>query len=340
MIQTFTPPPPSTNSVTINQIGSGFGIGPSFGWPPDTVTASANLQVTVTGTWTSDSNSDNTAPPGVWLSESSTASATCTNAGVMQAGSADDGWGDPVAQSGSQMGTSAPAFGQQYVKQPGGSFTASLTLSASASGTQGMYQGSGGASASVGPITIAIHAQPYNFHRVPGQSVLGNDGTIGWTYGYSSTDGNTNDLTSCYWHEYLTYQGPVGTLAQPNKYYPPDPPFDYPSTGANGYFSNPDVFPGPSTKGNLMAQQPASAEEYDITKVPNLVAASLYAYGTYTVTQVFQFDDTATGETNVQVPGPGGGPFSIVRTVKYLDATHYQYSVTKDSITNTLLLPD
>lgn len=120
MLQTFTPPPPSTNSVTIHYIGAGGSNGPCFGGTPYTITAKANLQVTVKGTWTSDTNSDNTAPPGVWLSESSTARATCQNASLSQPGSADDGWGDPVAQSGSQMGISAPPSNPKYVKQSGG----------------------------------------------------------------------------------------------------------------------------------------------------------------------------------------------------------------------------
>jgi len=322
MIQTFTPPPPSTNSVTINQIGSGFGIGPSFGWPPDTVTASANLQVTVTGTWTSDSNSDNTAPPGVWLSESSTASATCTNAGVMQAGSADDGWGDPVAQSGSQMGTSAPPSGQKYVKQSGGSFTASLTLSASASGKQGMYQGGYGASVSLGPITIAVHAQPYGWydagwdepngtHHVGGHSD-NSTGELGFNYGWKSTDGNLADLKGITMYEYVSYSGP-GTFNSDKTTFYPGAPVQSGYSIPNGRAGSPI---DPTT---LYARDVHSP----FTTTSPLVAA------TWTAAQKYEFDDPATGEVGVILYDAGNITDAVQLNPNQFYISKSGYSATK-----------
>lgn len=311
MLQTFTPPSPSTNSVTINSIGAGWGIGPCFGGTPDTITAKANLQVTVTGTWTSDANSDNTAPPGVWLSESSTARATCTNTGVDQPGSADDGWGDPVGQSGSQMGISAPPSSPKYVKQSGGSFTVPLTLSASASGKQGMYQGGGGASATVGPITIAVHAQPYNWHDAgwttgdphgPDTTAGGYvaNGSISFRYKWSSTSGNLGDLAGIKLYEKVDYTGNQGTFHYNADgtvyYYPPHPPIGS-VTASDGtavpfHISNPETASVDPTQGLAGDQHSAWP-----TQTP------LSAF-TCDAPQTYQFDDPTTREVGVVLFGP------------------------------------
>ncbi len=323
MLQTFTPPPPSTNSVTINSIGAGGSNGPCFGGTPFTITAKANLQVTVTGTWKSDTNSDNTAPPGVWLSESSTAYATCENGGPRQAASADDGLGDPVAQSGAQMGISAPPSGPKYVPQSAGSFTVPLKLSASASGTQGMYQGGGAASVCVGPITIAIHAQPYNFHKISGTD--NGNGSLTFTYGWSSTSGNVGDLGSCYFHERVTYPG--------GSPYTPPLPFTVPKP-----LSNPTIAPGayisPGNDGGI----PMTS---NLNNDTHYVWPPVQPYGSQTVTasQQYEFDDLTTGDLNTVIPGPDSTA-SIVRTVgprpPYL--TPWWYSCTKQGLTAWLPL--
>lgn len=77
----------------------------------------------------------------------------------------------------------------------------------------------------------------------------------------------------------------------------------------------------------------------DYQLVPPLVDPSRYTYGTYTATQVFQYDDTGTQESNVQIPGPDSGPFSIVREFKYYDSNNYQYTVTKGGKTASVLKP-
>lgn len=349
MLQTFTPPPPSTNSVTIKGIGAGASIGPCFGGQPQTITAKADLQVTVTGKWTNDTNSDNTAPPSVWLSESSTAHATCTNAGVDQPGSADDGWGDPVAKSGSQMGTSAPPSGPKYV--PGGSFTATLTLSASASGTQGMFNGGGSAGASVGPITIAVHAQPYNMRLTPWTSGNGvpapaiysdnSTGTLYFHYSFSSTDGAIGDAvanTSMY--ETLDFSGNTsGTYVTLNGVLS----YAYPSPPVNNVDSNGDTRVEtvkqtlPFGSSNL-----ASGQALDmLLPPPHGFTPAPYVGATWTVIQNYYFDDPATKETKVLIPGPDNkSPYTITRTVTPgTPPSTAVYSVSKTGGTATLNLP-
>jgi hypothetical protein len=330
-ITVWTPPGPQNGIFNFGKFGGGNDYSVS-----DVVT----ISVTVTATWTHGTGQDDTndpAPPSVWLCESAGSEWTQGSSG-----SASDGLGDPYTPGnpGGSSTTSVPfAHWKSYGVSGGAVTLATRTLKAEGDFpvTQANPYGNN-CFAYIDSYTVTVHPQPYNFYRIPGSSSKGKDGSIGWTYGYSSTDGNTSDLTTCYWHEYLTYQGPIGTLTSPNPYYPPDPPFNYPSPGI--YFKNPEVFPGPGKQGNNMAQLPADAIEQDITMVPSFVAPSLYAFGTYTVTQVYQFDDTATGEVNVQVPGPSSGPYTIVRTVNYLDPHDYQYLVTKDSVTNMLLLPN
>lgn len=336
---TYTAPTaPTTGSISIPQIAAGAGVGPSFGGIPPTIKANASLSVTVKGAWTADANSDNTVPPSVLFSVNSSAQAYYNNSGgPVLPGQANDGYSDPVAQTGSlsQIGVSTTPTPAKFVSSQSGSVSITVTLSASATGTPGFFQGGGQAEANVGPVTIAVHAQPYNFRRIPGAGVIGTNGEIDWAYAYSSTDDNPSDLTSCTWHEHLTYPGgQVGTQAAPNKYYPPSPPFGYPASGTT-WLNNPDF----ATDYSMVPSPPGSSPEIDDR---TLVPACLkpYVYGTYNTTQVFEFNDSATGEKNVQIPGPDSGPFTIVRTVKYVDATHYEYDVSKASVPNTLSLPN
>jgi hypothetical protein len=329
-----------------------------------------NASISITANWVIDTNSDNTTPTSVWFIENATASWTGngTKYSVYSGGNAANGLSDPyvalpatgpVTSGSSATSTAVTVPPDDWHQYPVTAVTGNATITgtvalpkhtmmATASGT-GKPIGVSGTVALSGSLSysISVHAQPYNYYRIPGQSVKGQNadgspnGEIDWTYGYSSTDGNTNDLTTCYWHEYVTYPGMVGAIAQPNKYYPQNPPFNYSAPAQ--FINNPTVFPGAGTNGNLMKAvydpDPIKdkAEEFDITKVPAFVDPSLYTYGTYTATQLFQFDDTATGETNVTVPGAGSGPYSIVRTVQILDPNDYQYSATKDTVTNTKL---
>ena len=318
--QTFTAPPPTTGSVSIGQLATGYGNGPTFGGNGPTLTAAANLSVTVTGTWTNDTNSDNTAPPSILYSVSSTANANSnTNGGPVQPGTANDGYADG-APPGSPIGTSATP-GIKYVAGSG-SFTISLTLSASASGNAGP-NGGGGANASVGPITIGVHAQPYNYHKTSQSD--NKNGTISFTYDWLSTTGNKADLTSCSWHENVTYPGATG----PRSYFPPSC-FANPSG-----LDNPTISPSPGTAS--MASTICTDTHYTFN------VSSFYVYTTVTASQRYEFDDSVTGQTNVLIPGPSSTA-SIVRTVTNTGTPSpsfnaWYYSVSKQGLTAWLQLP-
>jgi len=83
----------------------------------------------------------------------------------------------------------------------------------------------------------------------------------------------------------------------------------------------------------------ATNQATDTQNVPPLVDPSLYTYGTFTGTQVYQYNDSAIGQTNVRIPGPDSGPFSIVREFKVYDLHDYRYTVTKDTKTSFVLKP-
>ncbi len=338
--QTFTPPPPSNNSVTINQIVAGESVGPSFNVsdPLYTITASANLHVTVTGTWTADGKSDDTPPPpDVWLSESSTANATSTDAGVNKPGKADDGFQDPVAPSGPQMGTSAPPSSPKYMHP--GSFTASLTLSASASGTQGRFNGGGAATASVGPITIAVHAQPYNWHSIgytDGNGVHHSDplvdnvnGHLFFHYEWSSTSGSKADLTTCTIGEYIDWSGNSQGTYQPGAYFLPSPPVGLTAAG------NPYGYDNPTS---VMEAATTTLPLGDDLKPPSSWQAP-YQPAHWSGTQKYVFTDTTTGDTNVIVPGPDAGPYTIDRDVTKYSTNTYKYTVSSRGSTAQTFLP-
>jgi len=184
----------------------------------------------------------------------------------------------------------------------------------------------------VGGYNVTVHPTPYNFHKVVGGGNIGFDGTLSFTYDWSSTSGKKDDLVTCFWHEYVTYPGTVGTAEYPNKYYPQNPPFDF-SPGGN-YLANPFVNPGTQRSGGPMT---GTNRAVDTQGVPPLVAPSLYTYGDFMATQVFQYDDVAAQESSVQIPGPDSGPFSILRVFKYYDPNYYQYTVTKDGKKSTVL---
>lgn len=319
--QTWTAPTgPVTSPISIPQIVAGDGAGRQFGggtFPP--IKANASMSVTVTGTWTSDTNSDNTAPSSVLFSVQSSANGSCQNNGnPEQAGQADDGLHDPFDPNAQLPGTSdTPKV--EYQPSQSGSISVSLSLSGSASGTPGL-QGGGGASAAAGPITIAVHAQPYDFYQT---SVTDNgDGSLTFTYGWSSTDGNLGSLGSCYLHERVTYPGGSPYIVPA--------PFSYPNP-----LPNPTVAPGTGTSGIVMtATNTNSDTQHTWTPV------APYSNATLTAQQQYEYDDVATGVSNTIVPGPGSGPFAITRTVAPRPpyAVYWWYSCTKQGTTAWLAL--
>lgn len=171
--------------------------GPQTFGTPQPIKATAALGMVFTGTWTSDTNSDNAAPTSVKFSVQSSANGSYTNNGsAVQAGLADDGYGDPFDPNAPTPSTShTPTV--RYRSSDPKTLSLTLTLSASATGTPGT-RGGASASTTAGPFTIFIHAQPYKF-RSSGydldetyynKSVQDNTNAIlALSYIWSSTDG-------------------------------------------------------------------------------------------------------------------------------------------------------
>ncbi len=316
--QTWTAPTgPVTSPISIPQIVAGDGAGRQFGggtFPP--IKANASMSVTITGTWTSDTNSDNTAPPSVLFSVQSSANGSYENNGSpAQAGQADDGLHDPFDPNAQMPGTSDTPT-TEYKPSQSGSISVTLSLSGSGSGTPGL-QGGGSAGTWVGPVTIAIHPQPYNFHQT---DVTDNqNGTLTFTYFWSSTDGQLGDLDpSCLIHEYVTYQGG-------NPYVPPAP-----FSVQGGGLPNPTITPSPKRTGSL---------GYIVDNQLLAGVVQPHTSQSFVGTQTWEYDDSATGKTNQPIPGPDSGPLSITRAVgSRIPYVGTWYSVTKNSSTAWLQL--
>ncbi len=220
----WTAPPDTTNSLTLPVCASDILHGTSASG-----TVNLTFAVKITGTW----QGTDPAPPSVEVIESASATASPSLTPVNYNGAgkaivtASVNNGLESAPAGSLVAVTPSAVPPAHLKTfTGSTWSITRTFAVSVSAT---YNSSSdplviltmrnyACRASLDSYNIQIHAQPYNFHRVPGKSVKGYDGTIGWTYGYSSTSGSTKDLTTCYWHEYVTYPGLVGTIAAPNKY--------------------------------------------------------------------------------------------------------------------------
>ena len=329
----WTPPAQATNSITIPGYGDGIGGG---GSPmASSCNAQSSISAHITVTWVPDPNlPSDPAPPGVVLIETSYASASGTNGdGTTHPGSAADGLGDAADVSGNAA-TPSTTPAAHILHETGSSFTLDRSFSASASASSsgaywtGGHPGAGtfvpasySCGVTVGSYTVSIHAQPYNWHQTNVTDNL--DGTLSFSYDWQSTSGNKADLTSCFIHEWVTYPTPPGTPLVPTYYAPPSP--------FNASLPNPTVQPGTGNQG-----QPATDPNggYDTQFVPGY--ASPYSSASFTATQTYEFDDTATGESNVRVPGPDSGPLSITRTIgnraPYASSIWW-YSVTKNGST-------
>ncbi len=312
---------PTTNSVSTGYALAASGIsGPATATQTPTVTATSDLTLTVKAVWTADSNSDNTPPPsGIWFSEDTTATGTFSdNNGPTQVGqTVNDGFNDLALPSGSNIGTAAKVH---YVQTSGGTVTTTLTASVSAKGTAGA---SGSATASIGPITISIHAQPYNYHQTG--VTINDNGTLTFKYAWLSTDGNLSDLDPfCLVHEYVSYQG--------GSHYTLPAPFTVTApSGGPATLQNPTISPTPKLPGSTGVL----TDNQLFGGTSPLNAAPPYYEQTFTGTQTYEFGDSATGQVNQPIPGPDAGPLSITRNIgvrsQYLP--NWWYSVTKNGTT-------
>jgi hypothetical protein len=181
----------------------------------------------------------------------------------------------------------------------------------------------------LGQVTVSIYAQPYYFHDighmtnstpVSGPSIDDTNGELHFHYAWLSTSGNLADLHYCTIHEYVTYSGG-------NPYQPSDPPFHYtvfnPETG--------DPTPGTSGLYDDNQRNPALHGGSFTTD-----SDGEYHYASYSGTQIFVYDDSRLGETNIQIPGPDSGPFYPTRTILPVDSlppAQATYTVTKAGYT-------
>ncbi len=330
----WTAPSDSINGTSIGGSSYVYGVGGNTGL---TASVNASLNATVTATWThstGQTDANDPAPTSVIIAETSSASAIQGLVGYPDTlGTADDSVGDPQDATGLATGPT------HYVTKAvsGGSFTIKLALvgkasmASTASSTVSLpyppgyihYPGVAHASAGVGPVSLSIHAQPYNWQKT--SQTNNQDGTISFTYNWLSTTGNKADLTSCYSHERVNYPGSTG----PGSYFPPS------CFSLSVGLDNPTVQP-PSDTSSM-----ANGTGYDIHHT--WAVSPFYIYTTVTATQRYEFNDSVTGETNVLVPGPDSTA-SIVRTVTNTGTPspsfiNWYYSVSKQGLTAWLQLP-
>ena len=230
---------------------------------------------------------------------------------------ANQGVGYSGPQPDQSFPSPVPADSPHFTRYPSSSGTvtvASRTLTATATAVAAnWYYGA----KALAFYSASIHAQPYNFHQV--QETDNGDGTLSFTYLWLSTDGQLGDIASgCVVHEFVTYNGPN--------------PFPLPAPFV-GSLINPTILPSPP--------QPGSAGViYDDQLMPG--TAKPYQSATVVSTQKWEYDDSATGELDVIVPGPDSGPLPITRTIgvrpPYIP--YWWYSVTKNGSTAWAPLPN
>ena len=339
-VTNWTPPGPQNRQFYLGQFGGGSDYSSKT-----TVT----ISVTVTATWRPDPNlPSDPAPPTVWLCES--ASTEWTQGTI---GSANDGFGDaPVAHtngsgatSSTSPGSSLPPAHWTKCNVSGGVATLPIrTLMAEGDYTiQNPSPPFGGLTyAAVDSYQVTVHPQPYNFHQL-GPTMDNGDGTLSFNYVWNSTSGNLSDIGSgCTIYEYVSYDGnSTGTYfsGPPAGYAPPHPPVGPGSNGGVYAYFNPSISPNPTVPGGA-----ASAGTMNDTqdKPYSFAASSSCIAATWTSTQTYKFDDTATGEKAIVVPGPGAGPMTITRRVYLVGTPPYvpswYYTVNKSGSTSTPLL--
>lgn len=200
-----------------------------------------------------------------------------------------------------------------------GSFTKTINLSGSTSvnfaGNYGLCKANVSLSCGIG-----IHATPYNFRLVSGQTdPEAND--LRFVYLYSSTTGRVSDLTSCTQHERVTYPGG-------DPYIPPRP-FD-------AQIPNPTIKPDADDSSYQMTFG-SIYDTHDQTPV-----APFYCYASYAATQRYEYDDSFTGEKDILIPSTTGVNVNVItRTCEETIATtlgNWRTSVNKHGQTVWLIV--
>jgi hypothetical protein len=315
---TWTPPPPQMNSYSTGSFG---GVVESVG---PAASISVTLSVTVKATWipaTGINSTTDPPPPSVWVCESSKTDwgDSPSNTGTCSDGLGPEytpGNGSGVADSSTAPKSLPPAYWTQMTVSGGVITLPTRTMTASSSFPEYL---SAAAGAHVDSYSVTIHAQPYNFH-ITSDSANSN-GTLSFMYDWSSTDGNVANLTSCYWHQYVTYPGA-------NPYIPPLPFYLTDANGNPGQLNNP-------TEGVDSNMATTIAGDTQLT----WGAKAPYANKSVVAQQQWQFDDIATGQTNVLIPGADSN-VTITRKIgsRMGSIAPWWYSVTKSGLTAWLQL--
>jgi len=311
----------STNSIGFSSYSVGAG---GYGYPQYHTVGTGSVQIsitaTVTGSWVADGTSDETAPPSVVLQETSGAYYKASYGSGSGSGTASDGLSNPTDAVVSPYDTSYDASGSSssvaahYVKKSGSSWTESFTITASANASNP----DGFAKAEVGfsGLTVSTHAQPYNMRLTPNPdgtpavSIDNVNGRLLFHYSISSTDGNTADMTSITAYETLDWGSSNPGLYPSGYYAPPSPPIAPYSDGARYAYHTPQTIAFPALlKGYVL-------DEFD-PPATGFVSPYPAPSTIWSVTQNYLFDDSATHETGIKIPGPdNNSPFTITRSVR------------------------
>jgi len=315
-------------------------------------TAKMSVTITLRGVWTHDAgqtDATDPAPPGVCLEETGTAGwsgVTHTNTAPTGSCSNPLKGGDVEFASTNPIGGTRSGHQFTNLTASGGVVTLTRTFSGTASAPS-VTQNWSSAQAGLSSYQVTVHAQPYNFRQAMGQD--NHNGTLTFSYTWLSTDGDVSHLTSCVVYEHVTYQGAHGTSANPVPYQPSFPPWDMAWSSPPNGLHDPTELPNPK----LPATNVNPAAGIGLGDGQNIVGGFLLpanntdsVSSSFIATQNYWFDDSATNEQMLQIPGPDSGPISIVRTVhnNYNPATGYPtpfgyvYTVIKNGVSGQKVL--
>lgn len=363
-------PPASASGVSYYQIPS-FGYndnGFTSVSTDDSRTEDVNITAKITLTWVPDTSlPSDPAPPSLWLIESSNAQAVAqyqdgtpgTNYGNA---TADDGIGDaPVTTTAngvtsgvySRSSTSSvppppppPHWFQQPISGGTASFTRTFSAHADATLPHDLSQGAMDLSCVAGGYSVAIHAQPYNFRLGdysdpnsgdhPNGVGKNSNGDLHFHYIWSSTDGNIASLTTSKIYEHVSAAGntPASFSTQNGipVYSPPNPPFNY---TVPQVYDQPDPNQSGFTPGTQGYQDDLQLRgSYIVPTFVDQFGVNNYTSASYHTTQDWQFDDSATGQTHVELLGP----ITITRSVTG-SSNPWVYNINRSGFSNTFSLP-
>ena len=317
----WTPPGPQTGSFNLSKFGGGSDYA---------VSDVATITVTVTATWTHTTGQTDTndpAPPSVWLCESA---GTEWTEGA--SGSSSDGLGDPyklqlpggTSNSSFAPITLPPAHWASYPVSGGKATLPARTLTGEGdfASSQSFPYG-GNCYAYVDSYSVTVHPQPYNMHLssygtnpvYPAVTVDNIGGQLFFYYSISSTDGNTHNLTSITAYETLDWGSNNPGIYQNGMYIHPSPPVAPYPDGVYYAYSAMDKVVFPYLLDGYVRDGLSPPGKGFVAPYPSPPTV-------WSVTQNYLFDDSATGQVKVKIPGPdNNSPFTITRSVAPTNAS-------------------